>query len=113
MGLWDAFLNWIRSRDLVIKLVSVNENALVVHLMIDLQQHDVSHNNMRIRAKAAISISNCVSKMGIEGMKEFGLAFLVQRAAELLIDRLPEAKEAARNIMSSILSNGSYAVNEF
>ncbi|KAK4851817.1 hypothetical protein QYF36_018664 [Acer negundo] len=61
----------------------------------------VSYNNMRI------SISNCVSKMGIEGMKEFGLASLVEMAAELLKERLPEAREAARNIMSSILSNGS------
>ncbi|TXG71732.1 hypothetical protein EZV62_000311 [Acer yangbiense] len=62
----------------------------------------VSHNNMRIRAKAAISISNCVSKMGIEGMKEFGLASLVQMAAELLKDKLPEAREAARSIVISI-----------
>ncbi|KAK1572466.1 hypothetical protein Q3G72_032993 [Acer saccharum] len=74
---------------------------------------EIFHNNMRIRAKAAISISNCVSKMGIKGMKGFGLAFLVQRATELLNDRLPEAREAARNVMSSILSNGSYVVNEF
>ncbi|KAH7573573.1 hypothetical protein ACOSP7_007325 [Xanthoceras sorbifolium] len=62
----------------------------------------VSHTNMRIRAKAAISISNCVSKMGLDGMKEFGMVSLVQMAAELLNDRLPEAREAARSVVISI-----------
>ncbi|XP_030975919.1 TOG array regulator of axonemal microtubules protein 1 [Quercus lobata] len=62
----------------------------------------VSHANFRIRAKAAISISNCVSKMGLEGMKEFGLVELVQMSADLLKDRLPEAREAARSVVISI-----------
>ena len=39
---------------------------------------------------------------GIEGMKEFGLASLVQMAAELLKDKLPEAREAARSVVISI-----------
>lgn len=59
----------------------------------------VSHSNLRVRAKAAVSISNCVSKMGLEQMKEFGLASLLQMAVELLNDRLPEAREAARSIV--------------
>ncbi|KAF9677990.1 hypothetical protein SADUNF_Sadunf08G0165400 [Salix dunnii] len=97
----------------------------------------VSHVNLRIRAKAAICISNFVSKMvklekvasleltlpvflsclligtdllvlggdefqGLEGMNEFGLVSLVQVAADLLNDRLPEAREAARRIVISI-----------
>uniref|UniRef100_A0A5B7AZ75 TOG domain-containing protein n=1 Tax=Davidia involucrata TaxID=16924 RepID=A0A5B7AZ75_DAVIN len=62
----------------------------------------VSHANLRIRAKAAISISHCVSKMGLEEMKEFGLVGLIQIAAELLNDRLPEAREAARSTVISI-----------
>ncbi|KAJ6688948.1 hypothetical protein OIU85_005374 [Salix viminalis] len=62
----------------------------------------VSHVNLRIRAKAAISISNFVSKMGLEGMDEFGLVSLVQVAADLLNDRLPEAREAARRIVISV-----------
>ncbi|XP_075655658.1 uncharacterized protein LOC142625819 [Castanea sativa] len=62
----------------------------------------VSHANFRVRAKAAISISNCVSKMGLEGMKEFGLVELVQMSADLLKDRLPEAREAARSVVISI-----------
>ncbi|XP_059648103.1 uncharacterized protein LOC132294309 [Cornus florida] len=59
----------------------------------------VSHANPRIRAKAAVSISHCVSHMGTEGMKEFGLASLIQMAADSLSDRLPEAREAARSIV--------------
>lgn len=35
-------------------------------------------------------------------MKEFGLVSLVQMAAELLNDRLPEAREAARSIVIAI-----------
>ncbi|XP_027116021.2 uncharacterized protein [Coffea arabica] len=62
----------------------------------------VSHSNLRIRAKAAISISRCVSKLEPEGMKEFGLVSLIQTAAELLNDRLPEAREAARAIVASV-----------
>ncbi|KAH8499589.1 hypothetical protein H0E87_014985 [Populus deltoides] len=36
----------------------------------------VSHSNPRVRAKAAITISKSVSKMGLEGMNEFGLVSL-------------------------------------
>lgn len=62
----------------------------------------ISHANPRIRAKAAMSISYCVSKMGVEGVKEIGFVPLAQISAELLNDRLPEAREAARSIASSI-----------
>ncbi|XP_015899856.3 uncharacterized protein LOC107433119 [Ziziphus jujuba] len=61
----------------------------------------VSHTNPRVRAKAAISISNCVSKMGLEEMKDYGLVTLVQMGADLLNDRLPEAREAARSVLIS------------
>ncbi|KAJ6904347.1 hypothetical protein NC651_021465 [Populus alba x Populus x berolinensis] len=70
----------------------------------------VSHSNPRVRAKAAITISKSVSKMGLEGMNEFGLVSLVQMAADLLNDRLPEAREAARNIVTSIYE--AYTRNE-
>ncbi|XP_062108648.1 uncharacterized protein LOC133819409 [Humulus lupulus] len=62
----------------------------------------VKHTNLRIRAKAAVAISNCVSKMGLEGMKEYGLVDLIQIAADLLNDRLPEAREAARSALVSV-----------
>ncbi|KAH7513367.1 hypothetical protein FEM48_Zijuj12G0192600 [Ziziphus jujuba var. spinosa] len=61
----------------------------------------VSHTNPRVRAKAALSISNCVSKMGLEEMKDYGLVTLVQMGADLLNDRLPEAREAARSVLIS------------
>ncbi|XP_031098405.1 uncharacterized protein LOC116002409 [Ipomoea triloba] len=62
----------------------------------------VKHSNLRVRAKAAISISECFSKMELEGMKEFGLVLLIQTAVNLLNDRLPEAREAARSIVVSL-----------
>ncbi|KAG9443781.1 hypothetical protein H6P81_015121 [Aristolochia fimbriata] len=62
----------------------------------------VKHTNLRVRAKAAVCISNCVSKMAHEGMKEFGLSNLIKIAADLLNDRLPEAREAARCIGNSV-----------
>uniref|UniRef100_A0A7N0UIJ1 TOG domain-containing protein n=1 Tax=Kalanchoe fedtschenkoi TaxID=63787 RepID=A0A7N0UIJ1_KALFE len=65
-------------------------------------QKYVAHSNPRIRAKAAVSVSNCVSKMGLDGAKEFGLVSLVQTALKLLNDRLPEAREAARSMLVSI-----------
>ncbi|CAK9318518.1 unnamed protein product [Citrullus colocynthis] len=59
----------------------------------------VSHSNLRVRAKAASPISNCVSKMGLEEMKQCGIVPLLQMASDLLNDRLPEAREAARSIV--------------
>ncbi|XP_061370589.1 uncharacterized protein LOC133313255 [Gastrolobium bilobum] len=62
----------------------------------------VSHNNLRIRAKAAVSLSNCVSKMGLEEMEESGLGELIEVAVDLLNDRLQEARDAARSIATSL-----------
>ncbi|KZV25605.1 hypothetical protein F511_33989 [Dorcoceras hygrometricum] len=62
----------------------------------------VGHSNLKIRAKAAISISSCVSKMDLNSMKEYGLVSLIQTAASLLNDKLPDAREAARSIVSSL-----------
>ncbi|XP_068664039.1 uncharacterized protein [Aristolochia californica] len=62
----------------------------------------VKHTNPKVRAKAAVSISDCVSKMSHEGMQEFGLSNLIKIAADLLNDRLPEAREAARGIGNSV-----------
>ncbi|KAG8369953.1 hypothetical protein BUALT_Bualt14G0066800 [Buddleja alternifolia] len=62
----------------------------------------VGHSNPRVRAKAANSISKCVSKMDVESMKEFGLVKLIQSASTLLNDKLPEAREAARGLVISL-----------
>lgn len=40
----------------------------------------------------------------VETLKEFGQGTLLQIAAELLNDRLPEAREAARSIINVIYS---------
>ncbi|KAF2289175.1 hypothetical protein GH714_029234 [Hevea brasiliensis] len=80
-----------------------------LHLLHKLRAY-VSHANLRVRAKVAICISNSVSNMDLEGMKEFGLVSLVQMAANLLNDRLPEAREAARNTVISIFE--AYTENE-
>ncbi|KAF0925438.1 hypothetical protein E2562_016659 [Oryza meyeriana var. granulata] len=62
----------------------------------------VHHANLRVRAKAAVAMSHCASRMDIETMKEFGMSALLQVAAELLNDRLPEAREAARGMVNSM-----------
>lgn len=61
----------------------------------------VHHANLRVRAKAAVAISHCAARMDIGAMKEFGMSALLQLAAELLNDRLPEAREAARGVVAS------------
>ncbi|KAK6913774.1 hypothetical protein RJ641_021095 [Dillenia turbinata] len=62
-------------------------------------QSYAGHSNLRVRAKAAISISYCVFKMGLEGMNEFGLVPLLRMVVDSLNDRLPEAREAARCVV--------------
>nr|AFK41683.1 unknown [Lotus japonicus] len=62
----------------------------------------VSHTNLRIRAKAAVSLSNCVSKMGVEEMEEFGMGEMIEVAADLVNDRLPEARDAARSVATTV-----------
>ncbi|WVZ67560.1 hypothetical protein U9M48_016617 [Paspalum notatum var. saurae] len=88
----------------------------------------VHHANLRVRAKAAVAISHCAARMvrqtklyvdschsqktkienfapraqDVEAMKDFGMSALLQVAAELLNDRLPEAREAARGMVGSV-----------
>ncbi|XP_010551071.1 PREDICTED: crescerin-1-like [Tarenaya hassleriana] len=62
----------------------------------------VGHSNLRIRAKAAVSISNCLSKMGLVEMEGFGSVSMAKMAADLLNDKLPDAREAARSIVNSV-----------
>ncbi|XP_013710007.2 TOG array regulator of axonemal microtubules protein 1-like isoform X2 [Brassica napus] len=62
----------------------------------------VRHSNPRVRAKAAVSTSNCVSKMEVNEMEEFGMVMIAQMAADLLNDKLPEAREAARSMVNSV-----------
>ncbi|GMI64681.1 hypothetical protein like AT4G15830 [Hibiscus trionum] len=70
----------------------------------------VNYRNLRVRAKGVVSISNSVSKMGVEEMKEFGFVTLLQMVADLLNDKLPEAREATRSIVFSV--NETFTKNE-
>jgi hypothetical protein len=45
---------------------------------------------------------------GLEGMEELGSVALVEMAAYLLNDRLPEAREAARSVVISAHDRGFY-----
>ncbi|XP_078159267.1 ARM repeat superfamily protein isoform X1 [Carex rostrata] len=72
----------------------------------------VTHSNLRIRAKAAVAISKCTKRMGHETMKEFGLAALIKIGSQLLNDRLPEAREAARCVVNSVYSAFSTETTE-
>eukprot|EP00249_Psilotum_nudum_P020045 c27535_g1_i3 orf=594-1499(+) len=62
----------------------------------------VSHRNPRIRAKASMCVYKSVSKLGIEGIKDFGLETLIQIAASQLNDQLPEARESARKMVMDL-----------
>ncbi|CAA7406046.1 unnamed protein product [Spirodela intermedia] len=62
----------------------------------------VKHANLKVRAKAAVYMSHCVSKMDFGVMKEFGLGNILHMAADLLNDRLPAARESARGMINSV-----------
>ncbi|KAJ3676164.1 hypothetical protein LUZ60_003576 [Juncus effusus] len=62
----------------------------------------VTHSNLRVRAKAAVAVSKCVSRLETETMKEFGMPTILQIASVLLNDKLPEAREAARSMVNSV-----------
>ncbi|KAJ0251184.1 ARM repeat superfamily protein [Hirschfeldia incana] len=72
----------------------------------------VRHSNPRVRAKAAVSTSNCVSKMEVNEMEEFGMVMIVQMAADLLNDKLPEAREAARSMVNSVYEKFTWTKEE-
>ncbi|CAH9129786.1 unnamed protein product [Cuscuta epithymum] len=81
------------------RALKVMVGSMTPLLVLQKLQSYARHSNPKVRAKAAISISDCFSKMELEGMKEFGLVPLIQIAVDLLNDRLPEAREAARRII--------------
>lgn len=62
----------------------------------------IKHTNPKVRAKAAVSFAHTVWKMGLGMIKDFGVVSLVRIDAELLNDRLPEAREAARTTVGCI-----------
>ncbi|WOK96634.1 hypothetical protein Cni_G05341 [Canna indica] len=59
---------------------------------------NLTNKNPRIRAKASMCISRSVPRLGMEGIKAYGIDKLIQIAASQLSDQLPESREAARTL---------------
>ncbi|XP_010492299.1 PREDICTED: crescerin-1-like [Camelina sativa] len=68
-------------------------------LLLPKLQPCLKHRNPRIRAKASLCFSRSVPRLGVEGIKEYGIDKLVQAAASQLSDQLPESREAARTVL--------------
>lgn len=59
----------------------------------------LKHRNPRIRAKASMCFCRSVPRLGVEGIKAYGIDKLIQIAASQLSDQLPESREAARTLL--------------
>ncbi|KAE8695630.1 UDP-glycosyltransferase 90A1-like isoform X1 [Hibiscus syriacus] len=68
-------------------------------LLLPKLQPYLKNRNPRIRAKASMFFSRSVPRLGVEGIKEYGIDKLVQVAASQLSDQLPESREAARSLL--------------
>ncbi|XAR71181.1 hypothetical protein NMG60_11028330 [Bertholletia excelsa] len=55
--------------------------------------------NPRIRAKTSMCFCQSVPKLGMEGIKAYGMDKLIRIAATQLNDQLPESREAARTLL--------------
>lgn len=75
----------------------ISPNPLLLKLKPCLQ-----HRNPRVRAKASSCVCRSVSKLGSKGIKDFGLETLIRMGASQLNDQLPEAREAARQLVMEI-----------
>ncbi|XP_043707719.1 uncharacterized protein LOC122657035 [Telopea speciosissima] len=68
-------------------------------LLLPKLQPYLRHKNPRIRAKASMCLCRSVPRLGIEGIKAYGIDKLIQIAASQLSDQLPESREAARCLL--------------
>ncbi|KAJ0260953.1 ARM repeat superfamily protein [Hirschfeldia incana] len=68
-------------------------------LLLPKLQPCLKNRNPRIRAKASLCFSRSVPRLGVEGIKEYGIDKLVQATASQLSDQLPESREAARTVL--------------
>ncbi|KAJ4729189.1 ARM repeat superfamily protein [Melia azedarach] len=68
-------------------------------LLLPKLQPYLKHRNPRIRAKASMCFCRSVPRLGVEGIKEYGIDKLIQVAASQLSDQLPESREAARTLL--------------
>ncbi|XP_030483899.2 uncharacterized protein LOC115700496 [Cannabis sativa] len=68
-------------------------------LLLPKLQPCLKHRNPRIRAKASMCFCRSVPRLGVEGIKTYGIDKLIQTAASQLSDQLPESREAARSLL--------------
>ncbi|KAK2661817.1 hypothetical protein Ddye_000391 [Dipteronia dyeriana] len=59
----------------------------------------LKNRSPRIRAKASMCFCRSVPRLGVEGIKTYGIDKLIQIAASQLSDQLPESREAARILL--------------
>ncbi|KAK8939839.1 hypothetical protein KSP40_PGU016883 [Platanthera guangdongensis] len=86
-----------------------SEMALIVmttwispSLLLPKLQPYLKNRNPRIRAKASMCFSRSVPRLGVEGIKEYGINKLIQITASQLSDQLPESREAARTLAAEL-----------
>ncbi|CAL9128969.1 unnamed protein product [Musa acuminata var. zebrina] len=75
----------------------------------------LTNRNPRIRAKASMCFSRSVPRLGMEGIRAYGIDKLIQIAASQLSDQLPESREAARALamqLQTIYVNSHVSPNE-
>ncbi|KAL0554884.1 hypothetical protein IC582_008814 [Cucumis melo] len=64
----------------------------------------LKNRNPRIRAKASMCFCRSVPRLGVEGIRAYGIDKLIQTAASQLSDQLPESREAARILLLELQS---------
>ncbi|KAE8021556.1 hypothetical protein FH972_007436 [Carpinus fangiana] len=68
-------------------------------LLLPKLQPCLKNKNPRIRAKASMCFCRSVPRLGVDGIKAYGIDKLIQTAAPQLSDQLPESREAARTLL--------------
>ncbi|XAR51851.1 hypothetical protein NMG60_11006613 [Bertholletia excelsa] len=79
-------------------LISMTTWISPILLLPKLQPY-LKNRNPRIRAKASMCFCRSVPRLGMEGIKAYGIDTLIQIAASQLSDQLPESREAARTLL--------------
>ncbi|ONI19520.1 hypothetical protein PRUPE_3G283000 [Prunus persica] len=68
-------------------------------LLLPKLQPYLKNKNPRVRAKASMCFCRSVPRLGVEGIKAYGIDKFIQTAASQLSDQLPESREAARILL--------------
>ncbi|CAI9111064.1 OLC1v1011199C1 [Oldenlandia corymbosa var. corymbosa] len=79
-------------------LISMTTWISPVSLLPKLQPY-LKNRNPRIRAKAAMCFSRSAPKLGVDGIKAYGIDKLIEIAISQLSGQLPESREAARTLL--------------